>query len=141
MIRSRTQELTSIILDIWKVPEGYLSKVNRSKEDAPQKIKVIDLMSARLVAPGQTLYPRMKKHEGRNAQILLDGRIEVEGVVYDSLSYAGVAICQRSINGWTFWLTSKAPKVRMSDLRDRYKEIIGAESPEDSIDDDSEDEE
>ncbi|MSY63598.1 MAG: DUF262 domain-containing protein [Actinobacteria bacterium] len=141
LIRARTEELTSMILDIWKVPEGHISKVNRAKEENSQKINVIDLISAGLVQPGQTLYPKMNRYKGRNAQILVDGRIDIEGSIYDSLSLAGSHIRKKNTNGWTFWLVQESPRERMFDLRDRYKEMVGAESSEDLSDDDSEDEE
>ena len=141
LIRARTEELTSMILDIWKIPEGHISKVNRAKEENSQKINVIDLISAGLVQPGQTLYPKMNRYKGRNAQILVDGRIDIEGSVYDSLSLAGSHIRKKNTNGWTFWLVQESPRERMFDLRDRYKEMVGAESSEDLSDDDSEDEE
>jgi len=141
LIRARTDELTSMILEIWKVPEGHISKVNRAKEDAPQKINVIDLISAGLVQPGQTLYPKMNRYKGRNAQILVDGRIDIEGSIYDSLSLAGSHIRKKNTNGWTFWLVQESPRERMFDLRDKYKEMVGAEGSEDLSDDDSEDEE
>ena len=141
LIRARTEELTSMILEIWKVPAGHISKVNHAKQDAPQKINVIDLMSAGLVQPGQTLFPKMNRYKGRNAQILADGRIEVEGSIYDSLSLAGIHIRKKNTNGWTFWLVSETPKERMFDLRDKYKEMVGAEGSEELSDDESDEDE
>jgi hypothetical protein len=141
LIRARTDELTSMILDIWKVPEGHVSKVNRAQEESAKKINVIDLISAGLVQPGQTLYPKMNRYKGRNAQILADGRIEIEGSTYDSLSLAGIHIRKKNTNGWTFWLVQESPRERMFDLRDKYKEMVGVESSEELSDDDSEDEE
>jgi hypothetical protein len=130
-----------MILDIWKVPEGHVSKVNRAQEESAKKINVIDLISAGLVQPGQTLYPKMNRYKGRNAQILADGRIEIEGSTYDSLSLAGIHIRKKNTNGWTFWLVQESPRERMFDLRDKYKEMVGVESSEELSDDDSEDEE
>jgi hypothetical protein len=141
LIRARTEELTSMILDIWKVPEGHVSKINRAKEESTKKINVVDLISAGLVQPGQTLYPKMNRYKGRNAQILADGRIEIEGSIYDSLSLAGIHIRKKNTNGWTFWLVEESPRERMFDLRDKYKELAGVESSEELSDDDSEDEE
>ena len=141
LIRARTQELIDAILSIWKVPTGHVSKVRREREETVQKINVIDLISAGLVQPGQTLYPKMNRYKGRNAQILVDGRIEIEGSIYDSLSLAGSHIRKKNTNGWTFWLVKESPRERMFDLRDKYKEMVGAEGSEDLSDDDSEDEE
>ena len=141
LIRARTQELIDAILSIWKVPAGHVSKVRREREETVQKINVIDLISAGLVQPGQTLYPKMNRYKGRNAQILVDGRIDIEGSIYDSLSLAGSHIRKKNTNGWTFWLVQESPRERMFDLRDKYKEMVGAEGSEDLSDDDSEDEE
>ena len=141
LVRGRPDELIEVILDIWKVPKGHVSRVLKEKRELTQKVSVVDLISAGLINSGQTLYPGYKRYKGRNAQILLDGRIELEGVIYDSLSTAGIALRKKNTNGWTFWLTNESPKVQMFDLRDKYNEIIGAENPEDSSDDESEDEE
>lgn len=141
LIRARTQELIDVILSIWKVPEGHVSKVRREREENVKKINVVDLISAGVVQPGQTLYPKMKRYKGRNAQILADGRIEIEGSIFDSLSLAGNYLREKNTNGWTFWLTNESPKERMFDLRDKYKEMVGAEGSEEISDDDSEDDE
>jgi hypothetical protein len=141
LIRSRTSELTTMILDIWKAPEGHVSKVNRAKDDVPRKISVIDLISAGLLRTGQTLYPSYKRYKGRNAQILADGRIEVEGEVFDSLSVAGNYLRKKNTNGWTFWLINEAPKEKLFDVREKYKEIVGVEGSEDLSDDETDEEE
>ena len=130
-----------MILDIWKAPEGHVSKVNRAKDDVPKKITVIDLISAGLIQSGQTLYPSYRRYKGRNAQVLVDGRIEVEGEIFDSLSLAGNYLRKKNTNGWTFWLTNESPKEKMFDLREKYKEIAGVEGSEDLSDDESEEEE
>jgi hypothetical protein len=141
LIRSRTSELTTMILDIWKAPEGHVSKVNRAKDDVPRKISVIDLISAGLLRTGQTLYPSYKRYKGRNAQILADGRIEVEGEVFDSLSVAGNYLRKKNTNGWTFWLINESPKEKLFDVREKYKEIVGVEGSEDLSDDETDEEE
>jgi hypothetical protein len=141
LIRSRTEELTSMILDIWKVPKGHVSKVHRERSESSKRVQVIDLISAGLLQTGQTLYPSYKRYKGRNAQILADGRIEVEGEVFDSLSVAGNYLRKKNTNGWTFWLINESPKEKLFDVREKYKEIVGVEGSEDLSDDETDEEE
>jgi hypothetical protein len=139
LIKARTKELIDAILSIWKVPAGHVSKVRKERQEVIQKINVIDLISAGLVQPGQTLYPKINRYKGRNAQILADGRIDIEDSIYESLSLAGIHLRKKNTNGWTFWLVSESPRLRMFDLREKYKELVGAEGSEELSDDDSED--
>jgi hypothetical protein len=123
LIKARTKELIDAILSIWKVPAGHVSKVRKERQEVIQKINVIDLISAGLVQPGQTLYPK----------------INLEDSIYESLSLAGIHLRKKNTNGWTFWLVSESPRLRMFDLREKYKELVGAEGSEELSDDDSED--
>lgn len=138
LIRARTSQLTDLILQIWKVPAGHISKVHREKDSSPPKINVIDLLSAGLVQPGQTLFSKMPRFQGRTAQILADGRIEVEGVIFDSLSLAAIHVRNKSANGWTFWLVSESPRRSMFEIRDEYRAIVGVENSEEISDEDPE---
>jgi hypothetical protein len=98
-------------------------------------VGVIDLISAGLVSAGQTLYPKQNKHAGKVAQILDDGRIQCEEIIFDSLSLAGIQIRKRNTNGWTFWLVDEKTRKSMADLREEYRELIGLEDGEDEIED------
>ena len=123
------------LIDIWPVPAGHKSRILLEKPEKQIKVGVIDLISAGLVSAGQTLYPNQNKHAGKVAQILDDGRIQCENIIFDSLSMAGIQIRKRSTNGWTFWLVDEKTKVSMADLREEYRELIGLEDGEDEIED------
>ena len=135
LIKARTTFLIEKIISIWPVPVGHISRVVLAKSERQTKVEVIDLISAGLIAAGQTLYPKQSKHSGRSAQVLDDGRIETEGEVFDSLSLAGIKIRQKNTNGWTFWIVDEKTRKSMADLREEYRELIGLEEGEDEVED------
>jgi hypothetical protein len=135
LIKARTLLLIESILSIWPVPNGHISRVVLEKSEKQTKVEVIDLISAGLVTSGQTLFPKQNKHSGRSAQILDDGRIELEGQIFDSLSLAGIKIRQKNTNGWTFWIVDEKTRKSMADLREEYRELIGLEEGEDEAED------
>jgi hypothetical protein len=141
LIRARTQELIDAILSIWKVPIGHVSKVRRDRNESAKRIQVIDLISAGLIEPGQRIYPHAKKYAGISGSILVDGRIELNGAVYDSLSGAGVSVRGSSTNGWRFFAINNPSGPRLSDLYDEYIELAGLEDSNESQSDESEDDE
>jgi hypothetical protein len=138
LIRIRTEELTSIILDIWKVPKGHMSKVHRERSESSKRVQVIDLISAGLIEPGQRIFPHAKKYEGISASILVDGRIELNGVIYDSLSGAGVSVRGSSTNGWWFFAIDKPSGPRLSELYKTYLAMTGEETSDESTEEDIE---
>jgi len=135
LIKSRTASIIQSIIKIWAVPNGHKSRIVTEKPEKQVKVAVIDLISAGLVSAGQTLYPKQNKHAGKVAQILDDGRIQCEDVIFDSLSLAGIQIRKRNTNGWTFWLVDEKTRKSMADLREEYRELIGLEDGEDEIED------
>jgi len=138
LIRSRTEELTSMILDIWKVPKGHVSKVHRERSESSKRVQVIDLISAGLIEPGQRIFPHAKKYEGISASILVDGRIELDGVIYDSLSGAGVSVRGSSTNGWWFFAIDNPSGPRLSELYKTYLAMTGEETSDESTEEDIE---
>jgi hypothetical protein len=138
LIRSRTEDLTSMILDIWKVPKGHVSKVHRERSESSKRVQVIDLISAGLIEPGQRIFPHAKKFEGISASILVDGRIELDGVIYDSLSGAGVSVRGSSTNGWWFFAIDNPSGPRLSELYKTYLAMTGEETSDESTEEDIE---
>jgi hypothetical protein len=135
LIKVRTASIVQSLIDIWPVPAGHKSRILSEKSEKQIKVGVIDLISAGLVSSGQMLYPRQNQHAGKVAQILDDGRIECESLIFDSLSLAGIQIRKRNTNGWTFWLVDEKTRKSMADLREEYRELIGLEDGEDEIED------
>ncbi len=134
-IIDRTSHLIDVIISIWPVPEGHKSHVVQVKGEEPLKVEVIDLISAGLVSAGQMLFPKRNNPEGKFAQILDDGRVEVGGVTFNSLSLAGFQVQKRSTNGWTYWLIDEGTRKSMADLREEYRDMIGLAEVEDESDD------
>ena len=131
LIKARTASLIQTMTEIWPVPTGHKSVVVMESKEKQVKVEVIDLISAGLVSAGQTLYPRQSSVNGQTAQILEDGRISVDGEVFDSLSMATYKVVKNGQNGWTFWRLDEKTKQNMSDLRKQYLEMIGDEEDED----------
>jgi hypothetical protein len=131
-IAKRTDDLISAILKIWPVPAGHMSSFARAAAAPTHRISVVDVMDAGLLQAGQTIYPRAKKYEGRTAILLLDGGIEVDGEIFDSLSGAATHIAQGNRNGWRFFTADEARKIRLTDLWERYVDMTSAESADDS---------
>lgn len=105
----------------------------KGKKRADHNVHVSDLLSAKLLQPGQKIYA---KHNGFNyeATVEADGSITFKGESYSSLSTAGIAACQdsytkleveqtASVNGWVFWHYQDANGKRkpLSDLRAKLK--------------------
>jgi hypothetical protein len=135
LIKSRTAAIVQSLINIWPVPAGHKSRILSEKPEKQLKVGVVDLISAGLVSAGQTLYPKQNKHTGKVAQVLDDGRIQCEEIIFDSLSLAGIQIRKRNTNGWTFWLVDEKTRKSMADLREEYRELIGLEDGEDEIED------
>jgi hypothetical protein len=91
-------------------------------------VRVIDLLDAGLIAAGAIL---INPNDDVQAAVLSDGRIEFDGVTYDSPSGAGDAAHGGSTNGWGYWLADTPSGLRpLAGLREglRADENGGAES-------------
>jgi hypothetical protein len=127
-IRMRGQVLARLITEIWPVPAGYKASYSGEKASVScKKIELIDLMNAGLVQVGMTLFARAKKHAGRFATVLSDGRLDVDGAVYSTPSSAAVAITGKSTNGWWFFLTDPAAKRSLRSVWRDYVEELAVE--------------
>ena len=124
-ISDRTAVLIDAILKIWPAPENHRVLRNRETNRWSSSVSVSDLLSAGLLAPGQTLYSRPGRYGGFTATVLPDGRIEVEGEIKDSLSLAGIVVRKRNTNGWNFWRIDLQTQKSMDDLRHEYEAIMG----------------
>lgn len=132
VIAQRTDDLIEAILKIWPVPAGHVSNFAASPVAPTHRIGVVDLMDAGLLRAGQVIYPRAKKYAGRTATILLDGSLEVDGEIFDSLSAAATQVAQGNRNGWTFFTADEARTARLTDLWEQYVDMTSAEDADDS---------
>ena len=140
LIRSRTVTLTDAVVSVWPVPAGHKSEFGSQPDVPRRKIELIDLIGAGFLEAGATLYPRGKKLIGRNATVLMDGRIDVDGIAFVTPSAAAISISGRNENGWSFFRTSPDSKQTLSDLWHQYVDQTSAEVDEDDMPDEDDDE-
>jgi GNAT superfamily N-acetyltransferase len=137
-IRSRTDTLGKLITEIWPVPERHKSAFNAEKVWPSHRVDLSDLISAGCLHVGMTLTPRRKKFMSKTATLLGDGRVDIEGAVYSSVSEAAKTLTGANVSGWWFFLVDKQTKKSLRDVRIEYLESIAAEPDldDDETDDD-----
>ena len=142
-VRERTQEMIEAIIEIWPVPPGHKSGFGREKlhRQRQKKVALADLISAGLLSPGMLLYPRQKKFSNKIATLLPDGRLELDGVVYESLSSAAVSIVDRPMNGWWFFLIDPESRRSLRMVRRDYVDAMAGDGEDDESDEDDDDDE
>lgn len=140
-IEQRTTALIKEVCVIWPVPKGHKSVHQKlTGKLSRYDVWVADLLSVGLVAIGQVLYPKQGKFAGRNSTILSDGRLELEGKIFDSPSGAGYHLRQLATGGWGFWLTDDKARISLGDLREQYIERFGSAAEIAEDDDEFDDE-
>jgi len=140
-IRSRTAALIGDVLAIWPVPEGHKSAFAKAEERPRQRVGIADLISAGLLEPGSMMHARRKAHSHRTATVLPDGRLDVDGKVFETPSGAARSISGKSVNGWWFFLVSPTSKRSLSDVLQEYVDQTSADVDEEVDGDDEEDDE
>lgn len=145
-IRTRTQSMVGAIVDIWPVPVGHKSAFGRTEARQKRRIGLSDLIGAGLVEPGATIFARRKALADRTATVLPDGRIDVDGKAFDSLSAAARSISGKSENGWWFFNISPTNKKALAEVLQEYVDQTASEIDDEEVDyvagseDDDEDE-
>jgi len=138
-IRTRTQEMTEAVLTIWPVPEGHTSAFGNAVERPKRRVTLSDLIGAGLLEPGTTLYAR-KAYDYRPATVLSDGRIDLDGEIFESPSGAAKGVTGSSVNGWWFWKLDTAGNRGLNNLFHEYVDQTAADVDEDVTEDDVDDE-
>ena len=138
-VRARTHEMAAAIVEIWPVPDGHKSDFGRTKDRPRQRVGLTDLIGAGLLEPGTTVYARRKAHSDRTATILPDGRIDVDGEVFDTPSGAARSIAGKSVNGWWFFVLSPTSRRSLSDLFQEYVDQTSADVDEEVADEEEDD--
>lgn len=135
-IRARSEQIASLITEIWPTPDGYKSGFATEVVRPRHRVDLSDLLSAEFLQAGMKLTPRRKKFRDEVAVLLSDGRIEWNGQFFASPSNAGKAITGlKAVNGWYFFLVDTDKKRSLKDVRIDYLESISAD-PDDDNDDD-----
>jgi hypothetical protein len=142
-IRGRTDALVTRVLAIWPVPEGHRSAFAKSEDRPRHRVSLVDLIAAGLIEPGATVYARRKAMTDRTATILPDGRLDVDGQLFDTPSGAARSIAGKSENGWWFFLLNPGSRRSLSTLFQEYVDQTSADVDEDEVDeeDDEDDDE
>lgn len=135
-IRSRSEELSKAIIEIWPVPEGHRSGFTPEKVRPRHRLDLSELLSAGCISAGAQLVPRRKKYAGSVATLLPDGRLEIGDKTYSSPSEAAAAITGTSTNGWWFFYVDPYSRRSLRDVRIEYLESIGGDREEEDADDD-----
>lgn len=140
LVRRRTDMLIERLLRIWPVPAGHRTNVHTSRPPARARITLADLVAAGNLAGGIPLYPKRKAFRHRVATLLPDGRIEAEGVIYDSPTGAASGLGIRNTNGWNAFLVSVEPRRTLTDVWREYRDEMAMDADDDDDADDNDDE-
>ncbi|WP_334153808.1 GmrSD restriction endonuclease domain-containing protein [Tepidimonas sp.] len=133
-IDTRTKQMFDTILAIWPVPPDHRVKIEHEQLDTSITVEIADLIAAGLLAPGQVLYSRPGKYGGRSGRILSNGRIDVEGKVFENPSSAAVHIRQKPTNGWDFWRLDPSGGRPLNEVRAEYLRVVSLEGAEEEAD-------
>jgi hypothetical protein len=140
-IRARTDALARIIVSIWPVPAGHKSGYSQEKVRPRHKVDLLDLINANALHPGMHLYPRRKKLSHRVATLLTDGRIDIDGKVFDTPSAAAVSLTGKPTNGWSFFLVDPSSRRSLRDVWRDYVDKLAVDVDDDEAEADGDDEE
>ena len=143
-IEERTVEIERIIMGLWPVPIGHKIVVGGVRAaKLKREVWISHILEAGYIKVGQILYPKQGKHAGRNAVVLENGLIEIEGKTFNTPSGAGKFVTGKSTGGWSFWLINPDSQLKLRDVRQQYIDSIGPDieivDDEDSDDEDDDD--
>jgi hypothetical protein len=140
-VEKRTTELENVILRLWPVPEGHKVDVGASRSaKTKREVLLSHLLEEGYIKVGQVLYPKPGRYAGRNAVVLEDGSIEIEGQNFNTPSGAGRFLHGRATAGWHFWLVNPESKQMLWDIRQQYIEALSADVEVDEDEEDGDDE-
>jgi hypothetical protein len=126
----RTEQAIDAILAIWPVPPGHKVQIHRAQTDTSVTVEIADLIGAGYLVSGQVLYPNSGKYGGHFGTILSDGRIEVEGQIFDSPSGAANFVRKKPSKGWYFWRLEQNGSRSLKDARAEYLRVVSPEGVE-----------
>jgi hypothetical protein len=130
-IDNRTRLAIDTILEIWRVPSGHKVSIEHERADSSISVEIADLIGAGFLTAGQSVYSRPGKYGGHTGRILSDGRIEVEGQVFESPSRAGIFIRKKATNGWNFWRLDPHGRRQLKEVRADYLRVVAPDEARD----------
>ncbi|APX34010.1 hypothetical protein BH708_16280 [Brachybacterium sp. P6-10-X1] len=120
-IERRTADAISAVLRTWPVPENHTAtRVITSREAETSWIDFRHVVAVGLVAEGTRL--RARSPHDASATVLADGRLQVNGEVFDSPSGAGQSVRHGATNGWQFWILPDGR--RLNSLKEPYLRLL-----------------
>jgi len=136
-IQNRTDTIVQFIAEVWPVPAGHHSEVTTEKTKR-KLVELSDLINGGALQPGMSLFPRSRKYTHRVATLLADGRVDVDGTIFNTASEAAVSIRGKPTSGWWFFLTDQGAKRSLSSIRCDYTNAMAVDSVDDENEDDGE---
>ncbi|WP_158583089.1 hypothetical protein [Nesterenkonia natronophila] len=86
-----------------------------------RRLRPADLRLERLLKDGDSLSATHRDSRGKEAVLMPDGTIELDGTRYRSPSAAGHALRRKSTNGWYFWAVNDGRRIK--DVRTEFQSI------------------
>ncbi|CAN7242234.1 DUF4268 domain-containing protein [Knoellia sp. LjRoot47] len=102
-IDRRTEQLIDELLKIWPVPAGHSGTVVDPHQRSSSGPEMRELVTAGVLPEGTELTPRPGNWESPRAVVRADGKLLLDGKVFDSPSGAGKHLRGGATNGWHFW--------------------------------------
>ena len=118
-IDERTAALTEALLATWPVPDGHVGEVEDASVEPAASVGLPQLIATGLLAPGTVLSSRAGAWGEREAIVLDNGHLTVDGHEFGSPSAAGRHVRKGATNGWAFWRLADGR--RLADLRKEYQ--------------------
>lgn len=137
-VRARTAVMTQAIIEIWPVPDGHRSNFGQAEEQPRRRVTMADLIGAGLIEAGSTIYVRRKSLSGRTAIVLPDGRIDVDGHVFDTPSGAARWISGKGENGWWFFNVGANDHRSLAEMWNEYLDQVPEMSDDAELETDDE---
>lgn len=138
-IRSRSDQLSTLIVEVWPAPEGHHSGFSHEKVVPRHRVDLSDLISAGWLEAGKALFARPRKFADVVATLLPDGRLDIGSVVYATPSEAAKAVTGHPTNGWRFFLADNQARGSLRDVRRDYLESFAVDLEEEEDEGEDED--
>lgn len=99
-------------------PQPPIFEVPSDRPHQPKRDSINDLIDAGLLSPG-TILEATYKGEQYLAEVTHDGRLDVEGRLFESPTAAAQSVMSGKLNGWKYWRVLDGPG--LMELRWRYR--------------------